>query len=80
MQKCGLQDITSIKLSNESHLCWKNRFHKNPLYFRIEADFEPDNEIDGFSIGNKTFKCYEQKPVLNSYYIVSELNDVLKSG
>ena len=37
------QDLTTIKTSNESHLHWKNHFHKNPLYFRIYADFEADN-------------------------------------
>ena len=58
----------------------KKYFHKNPLYFRIIADFEADNEQDGSKIGNKTTNIYKQKPVLNSYYIISELNDVLESG
>ena len=31
-------------------------------------------------MGNKTTNIYHQKPVCNGYYIVSELNDVLKSG
>ena len=53
MQKCGLQKITFIKLSNESHLYWKKHFHMNPLYFRIYADFQADNEIDKSSIGKK---------------------------
>ena len=43
-QKCGKDKITTIKTSNESQLHWKNHFHKNPLYFRIYADFEADNE------------------------------------
>ena len=30
-QKCGKDNITTIKTSNESHLHWKNHFHKNPL-------------------------------------------------
>ena len=34
-------------------------FHKNPLYFRIIADFEADNEIDGSNIGNKTTNFYK---------------------
>ena len=38
-QKCGIGNITTIKTSNESHLHWKKHFHKNPLYFRIYADF-----------------------------------------
>ena len=77
--KCENNDITSIKTSNESHLHWKKHFHKNPLYFRIYADFEADNEKDNTSIGNKTTNIYKQNPVLNGYHIVSELEDVLKS-
>ena len=53
-QKCGDDNLTTIKTSNESHLRWKNHFHKNPLYFRINADFEADNEKDHSIIGNKT--------------------------
>ena len=34
-QKCGDDNITTLKTSNESHLFWKKHFHKNPLYFRI---------------------------------------------
>ena len=44
--KCGEDNITTIKTSPESHLDSKNHFHKNPLYFRIYADFEADNEKD----------------------------------
>ena len=77
--KCEINDITTIRTSSESHLHWKNNFHKNPLYFRIYADFEADNEIDKSSIGNKTTNIYKQSPVLNGYEIVSELEDVLKS-
>ena len=58
----------------------KKHFHKNPLYFRIFADFEADNEIDGSNIGNKTTNFYKQNPVLNGYYIISELEDALESG
>ena len=43
-QKCGDDNITTIKTSNESHTQWKNHFHGNQLYFRIYADFEADNE------------------------------------
>ena len=78
-QKCGEDNITTVKTSNESHLHWKKHFHKNPLYFRIYADFEADNEKDNSSIGNKTTNIYKQNPVLNGYHTVSELNDVLKS-
>ena len=78
-QKCGDDNITTIKTSNESHLHWKKHFHKNPLYFRIYADFEADNEKDNSIVGNKTTNIYKQNPVLNGYHIVSELEYVLKS-
>ena len=49
-QKCGEDNITTIKTSNESHIHWKKQFHKNPLYFGVYADFEADNEKDNFII------------------------------
>ena len=52
-QQCGEQDITSLRTSNESHLYWKKIFHKKPMYFKIYADFEADNEIDKTNIGTK---------------------------
>ena len=58
----------------------KKPFHKNPFYFEIYADFEADNGIDNSSIGIKTTNIQKQNPVLNGYYIVSELNDVSNSG
>ena len=79
-QKCGYDNITVIRTSNESHLHWEKPFHKNPLYFRIYADFEADNEKDNSTIGNKTTNIYKQNPILNGYHIESELEDVLKSG
>ena len=78
-QKCGIDNITTIKTSNESHLPWKKDFHKNPVYFRIYADFEADIEKDNSIIGNKTTNIYKQNPLLNGYHIVSEVDDVLKS-
>ena len=78
-EKCGDDNITTIKTSNKSHLHWEKHFHKNPFYFRIYADFEADNEEDNTSIGNKTTNIYKQNPVMNGYHIVSELEDVLKS-
>ena len=78
-ENCGQDNICTIRTSNESHLYWKKHFHKNPLYFRIIADFEADNEKDNTKIGNKTTNIYKQNPVLNGYYIISELEDVLKS-
>ena len=79
-EKCGDDNICTIRTSNESHLYWKKHFHKNPLYFRIYADFEADIEKDDSKIGNRTTNIYKQKPVLNGYNIISELNDVLESG
>ena len=55
-------------------------FHKNPLYFRIYADFAADNAIDNSSKVDKTTNNYKQNPVCNGYYIVSEMDDVLQSG
>ena len=78
-QKCGEDNITTITTSKESHLYWKKHFHKKPLYFRIYADFEADNEKDNSFIGNKTTNIFKQNPVLNGYHIVSELEDILKS-
>ena len=78
-EKCGYDNITSIKTSNESHHQWKKHFHKNLLYFRIYADFEADNEKDDSVVGNKTTNIYKQNPVINGYHIVSEIEDVLKS-
>ena len=78
--KCQQQEITSIRTSNESHIYWKKYFHKLPLYFKIYADFECNNELNNSNMGNKTTNIYHQKAVCNGYYIVSELNDVLKSG
>ena len=79
-EKCGDDNITTTKTSNESHIYWKKHFHKNPLYFRIYADFEADNEKDNSIIGIKTTNMYKQNPVLIGYHIESELEDVLKSG
>ena len=79
-EKCGDDNICTIRTSNESHLYWKKHFHKNKLYFRIIADFEADNEEDNSKIGKKTTNIYKQNPVLNGYYIISELEDVLESG
>ena len=80
-QKCDMrQDITTIKTSNKPYLNWDKHCHKNPVHFRIYADFEDDNEIDDTCIGNKTTNIYKQNPVCNEYRIKSELNDILKSG
>ena len=36
--KCENNDITTIIISLDSHLHWKNHFHKNPLFLKIYAD------------------------------------------
>ena len=72
-------DITAIRTSNEAHFYWRKHFHKNPLYLRIYADFEADNEKDNSIKGNKTNIIYKQNPVSNGYYIISELENFLKS-
>ena len=51
-EKCGDDNITTIRTSKESHLHWKRHVHKNPLYFRVYADIEADNEKDNSVIGN----------------------------
>ena len=79
-EKCGDDNVCTIRTSNKSHLYWKKHFHKNPIYFRVIADFEADNEIDGSNIGDKTTNIYKQNLVLNRYYIISELEDVSGSG
>ena len=61
--------------ANEFYLYWRNHFHKNPLYFRIYADFEADNEKDNSIVGNKTTNIYKRNPVLDGYYIKSELEN-----
>ena len=82
-QRCEHQEITAIKTPNESHLFWKKYFHKNPLYFRICADFEADNKSDAsfassslcriirnigiFGSANKTINIYKQNTVGNGY-------------
>ena len=79
-EQYGDDNISTIRTSNEPHLYWKKHFHKNPLYLRIIADFEADNEIDKSSVGNTSTNIYKQNPVINGYYIISELEDVLESG
>ena len=78
--KSEKNDITTLRTSSESLPHWKKHFHKNPLYFRVYADFGADNEKDNSSIGNKTTIICGQNAVHNGYHIKSELEDVLKSG
>ena len=58
----------------------EKNFHKNPLYFRIYADFEAAHGTNNSNIVNKTFNKYKQSPVLNGYHIISELDDILQNG
>ena len=78
-QKCGGDNITSLRTSLESHLHWKKTFHENPLFYRISADFEADNEKADSSIGDKTINIYKQILVCNGYRTVSEIEDAFKS-
>ena len=78
-QKCEGDNITTIRTSSESHLHWRNLFHENPIYFRVYADFEADNEKENTSIGTRTTNINKQNPVLNGYRIESDLEDVFKS-
>ena len=77
--KCENKDITFNRTSPESHLHGKKHFHKNPFYFSIYAVFEADNDKDNSSIGNRTTNIFKQNPIPNGQYLVSELEDVLKS-
>ena len=65
--KCEIDDkTTTIRTSPESHLHWKKLCHKNPLYFRVCADFEAVNEKDNSSIGDKTTNIYNK----TQYFLV----------
>ena len=67
-------DITTIRTSNESHLNWKKHFHKNPLYFRIYADFGADNEKDNSIIGDETTNIIYINKIQYLMVITSNLN------
>ena len=66
-RKCGDDNICTIRTPNELHFQWNKHFYKNPLYFRIMADFEADNEKEDIVIGNKTTKIYKQNLVIILY-------------
>ena len=78
--KCESIDITTIRVSSESHPHSEDHFHKKTLYFRKYADFAADKKTYNSSTGNKTTNIYKQIPILNGYHTESELEDVLKSG
>ena len=77
--KSGNHGITTIRTSSDFNFHWTNHFHKNPLNFRIYAEFEADNGIINSSIGNKTTKVCKQNPALTGYYIEFELDEFLQS-
>ena len=66
-EKCGGDNICTIRKSSESHLYLEKHFHKIPLYFRMIAHFEADNENDNSIVGNEATNIYKQNPVLNGY-------------
>ena len=72
--------MSFVKASTESNIYWKKQFHKIPLFFRIYEDFEANNEIDNFSIENKTTNVYKQNQVCNCCNLVSDIIDVSKTG
>ena len=78
--RCDQHERKSSKTSNESHQHWKKQFQKNLIFFRLYADFYVDNKIDNSDIGKKQLLFAKRNPVCNGDSIVSEKNDVLKSG
>ena len=49
--KCKKYEITTIRISSDSHHHLNDHIDKNSLNFRIIADFDFDNEIDKANIG-----------------------------
>ena len=78
--KCENNGTTTIRTQMNHISIRKIIFHKNPLFFRIYAGFEADNEKDTSTIGNKTTKRYKQNPIFNGYHKESQLEGILKSG
>ena len=60
--KCENNDIITIRSSSDSHIHWKDHFHKNPFRYWIIADFEDDNEPeDSKAVCIRTTNNYKQK-------------------
>ena len=78
--KCEFYDTNTNRNSSESHLYWKNHFHKNPIYFKKYAVFKADSEIDTSNKSNKATNFCNRIPVLNGYRIISKTDDILKGG
>ena len=49
-------------------------------FFRTYAAFEADNGNVNSTKDDETTNSYKHNPAFNGYYIVSELDDVLKNG
>ena len=62
------QERTSIRTASEPYLYWKKHLFRIPLYFRIIAYFEADNEIVDSCIGNKTTISYKQYAICNGFF------------
>ena len=62
--KCETYDITTIGTSSEPNYQWRKKFHKKPLFFRIDTGSEADIEIDKSNKGNKKINTNKQNPVL----------------
>ena len=78
-QPCDQQDIASITTLNGSHKSWTKYFRENLLIFKCYADFEADIEIENASKSNKLTIIFKQNPINLGYFILSELNGVLRS-
>ena len=46
IQQCGKKEAPSIRILNGSHLYWNKNVHMELTFFRKNADFESNNEID----------------------------------
>ena len=74
------QKKTSMKTSKESHMFWEIFFQKTEFWNKVNVDIKADNVIGDSNVRDETTKVYKQDPVSNDYYILSELNVVLRSG
>ena len=45
------QETSALKTKNRAHLYWGRHFQKNPMYSRINANFQADNKTANSSIG-----------------------------
>ena len=66
-QKCEQRELTSIKVSNESHIFWIKYFHNDALYFSTYVDVKADNESIISNMGSKTSEFSKQDVLCNGY-------------